>query len=316
MNGIAAHAEVRMSPLDGLAMQARLYAENAAMSMLQLGRVFAEAKPLVKHGEWEEWVRSNSGMSERQAQTLMQAYRRFGESAQFQSLEKSKLFKMLALPKGSEARFLEENDVSEMTSREVEEAVRRVRAEADAEIERERAARQAAEERARALSDRPPEIPKDVDQALQGRDALIERQRRELERISTAGRESLDEANRLRSENDRLRRELNENNELLEDVQQECNRAQAELLNLQSTVARGEAERNPCDELSSDAFAAAVRQFIGACARMPHMGRTFAAMQAAEHDAYDELLRTIEGWARDARRALDSIAGKEIVINE
>lgn len=316
MNEIAAHAEKQLSQLEGLAVQARLYAENATMSMLQLGRVFTEAKPLVKHGEWENWVRNNSGMSERQAQTLMQAYRRFGDSAQFRSLEKSKLFKMLALPKGTEDQFVEENDVSAMTSREVEEAVKRVRAQADAELERERAARRSAEERADRLSERPPEIPRDIDQALRDKDALIERQQRELDRVSTAGREIMDEANRLRCDNDRLRRELDENNELLEETQQECNRAQAELLNMQSTLAKGDAERIPCDELSSDAFAAAVRQFIGTCARMPHMGRTFAVMQASERDAYDELLRTVEGWARDARRALDSIAGKEIVVHD
>lgn len=49
MNEIVAHAETQLSQLDGLAVQARLYAENATMSMLQLGRVFTEAKPLVKH---------------------------------------------------------------------------------------------------------------------------------------------------------------------------------------------------------------------------------------------------------------------------
>lgn len=316
MSEIAAHAERQLSQLDELAMQARLYAESATMSMLQLGRVFAEAKPLVRHGEWESWVRSNSGMSERQAQTLMQAYRRFGDAAQFQGIEKSKLFKMLALPKGTEERFTEENDLASMTSREVEEAVRQVRAQAEAEVERERAARRAAEARAEALSSRPPEIPKDIDQALRDKDELIERQQQELERVSSAGREIVDEANRLRCDNSRLRRELDENNELLEETQQECNRAQAELLNMQSTLAKGDAERIPCDELSSDVFASAVRQFIGTCARMPHMGRAFARMEPTEHDAYDELLNTIEGWARDARRALDSIAGEEIVIHD
>ena len=102
MEQIAKRAEAGLSVLDGLAMQARMFTENVTLNMLQLGRVFIQAKELVQHGQWEKWVRDNSGMSERQAQTLMQAYRRFGERPAFQGLEKSKLFKMLALPDGTD----------------------------------------------------------------------------------------------------------------------------------------------------------------------------------------------------------------------
>ena len=87
------------------------------------------------------------------------------------------------------------------------------------------------------------------------------------------------------------------------------------MLNLQSTVAKGDAERTPCDELTADTFAAAVRQFIGTCARMPHMGRTFGMMRPEEYHVYDELLRTVEGWAKDARKALDTIGYEEVEIS-
>lgn len=225
------------------------------------------------------------------------------------------MYKMLALPEGTEEAFAEKNDLSAMTSREVEEAVKRVREQANEEIRRERAARKAAEERAEELSARPPEVPEEVSAALKSKDAMIEQQKKELERIAATGRDSVAEANRLRSDNNRLRRELNENAELLEETQQECNRAQAELLNLQSTVAKGDAERTPCDELTADTFAAAVRQFIGTCARMPHMGRTFGMMRPEEYHVYDELLRTVEGWAKDARKALDTIGYEEVEIS-
>ena len=64
--------------LHGLAMQGRMFLQNAALNFLQFGRVLAEAKPLVAHGEWEAWVGTNFGISERRAQTFMQAYRRIG----------------------------------------------------------------------------------------------------------------------------------------------------------------------------------------------------------------------------------------------
>ena len=315
MNEIANTQQAGLTPIAVLAEEARIYSESMAMNMLNLGRVFTEAKKQVAHGEWGDWVQRYSGMSVRSAQQLMAIYSRFGDKPAFAGVEKSKMYKMLALPEGTEEAFAEKNDLSAMTSREVEEAVKRVREQANEEIRRERAARKAAEERAKELSARPPEVPEEVSAALKSKDAMIEQQKQELERIAATGRDSVAEANRLRSDNNRLRRELNENAELLEETQQECNRAQAELLNLQSTVAKGDAERTPCDELTTDTFAAAVRQFIGACARMPHMGRTFGMMRPEEYHVYDELLRTVEGWAKDARKALDTIGYEEVEIS-
>ena len=315
MNEIANTQQAGLTPIAVLAEEARIYSESMAMNMLNLGRVFTEAKKQVAHGEWGDWVQRYSGMSVRSAQQLMAIYSRFGDKPAFAGVEKSKMYKMLALPEGTEESFAEKNDLSAMTSREVEEAVKRVREQANEEIRRERAARKAAEERAEELSARPPEVPEEVSAALKSKDAMIEQQKQELERIAATGRDSVAEANRLRSDNNRLRRELNENAELLEETQQECNRAQAELLNLQSTVAKGDAERTPCDELTTDTFAAAVRQFIGACARMPHMGRTFGMMRPEEYHVYDELLRTVEGWAKDARKALDTIGYEEVEIS-
>lgn len=315
MNEIANTQQAGLTPIAVLAEEARIYSESMAMNMLNLGRVFTEAKKQVAHGEWGDWVQCYSGMSTRSAQQLMAIYSRFGDKPAFAGVEKSKMYKMLALPEGTEEAFAEKNDLSAMTSREVEEAVKRVREQANEEIRRERAARKAAEERAEELSARPPEVPEEVSAALKSKDAMIEQQKQELERIAATGRDSVAEANRLRSDNNRLRRELNENAELLEETQQECNRAQAELLNLQSTVAKGDAERTPCDELTTDTFAAAVRQFIGACARMPHMGRTFGMMRPEEYHVYDELLRTVEGWAKDARKALDTIGYEEVEIS-
>lgn len=316
MNEITSIPQTGLTPITVLAEEARLYSESMAMNMLNLGRVFAEAKKQIPHGKWGEWVQLNAGMSTRSAQQLMAIYDRFGAKPAFVGIEKSKMYKMLALPEGTEDEFAEENDLSAMTSREVEEAVKRVREQAKQEIEKEREARRAAEARADDLASRPPEIPEDIASAIREKDGIIASQKQELERIADAGRESLAETNRLRGDNNRLRRELDENAELLEETQQECNRAQAELLNMQSTIAKGDAERMPSDELTVDAFASAVRQFIGTCARMPHMSRTFAVMHLADRNAYDELLRTVEGWARDARSAMNTIDYEEVIIHD
>lgn len=295
--------------LDNYAQMGRMFLLNAAQNLIQFGRVLIEAKPLIPRGQFENWVKENFKISERTAQGYMAVYRRFGEQEGFRQLQFSKLQEMLALPEGTEGQFAEKHDLEDMSAREIKRAVQQVKTEAQAEIDRERAARKSAEKRVQELENEAGKVPDHIMDSLVDKQNTIDQQRRELERVTADGREALKEAQRLR-------RELDENAELLEETQEECNRAQAELLNLQSAVAKGDAERMPSDELTVDAFASAVRQFVGTCARMPHMGRRFAVMHLTERNAYDELLRTVEGWAKDARNAMNTIACEEVEIHD
>ena len=186
-----------ISQLEGLAAQARVYSENLAMNMFQLGRVYTEAKKLVRHGEWAGWLRDNSGMSERSAQQLMAVYARFGEQSQFMNLEKSKLFKMLSLPSGQEEAFIADNDLENMTSREVEAAVKRVRAEMQAQLDAERNTHKDAIERAQILQRKlldvaNDELPDEVADTLRRQEATIRQQQAMLE----AAQETINESSR------------------------------------------------------------------------------------------------------------------------
>lgn len=330
MDGIATTQQNALTPLHVLAQEARIYSESFVLNTINLGRVLTEAKKQVKHGEWADWVRENTGgMSVRNAQQFMQAYARFGDKEAFAGIDKSKMYKMLSLPAGTEDAFIEQNDVAHMTSREVEEAVRKVREkmnaqiaqerndhkaskdqiirEMNAQIAEERKARKQAEERAEELELQKDNVPDGI------RDSMVRQLNKidELNKaISLAEREKRllnQEITGLKKETLGLRRDLEERDEMLEEAQQEHERVRAELLNMQSAAAKGDAERVPADEFTVDVFASAVRQFVGACARMPHMRNTFSMMMLSEKNAYEELLCTIEAWARDARSALDTV---------
>lgn len=309
METITTTANGLPSLLDGLAKEAQYYSTTAVSSMLQLGRVLCEAKQLVKRGEWQTWISENAGCSERTAQQFMQAYGRFGSNAKAAQIgERSKLFRMLSLPEGTEDEFMESHDIASMTSREVEEAVRQVRAEMEERV-------QAAEKKAREMSARADEVPQHIMAELTDKERVIREQQQEIERAANDGRDAIQEANRLRTENANLQRDVRERDEMLEEAQENYNRIQADLLSLQSMAAKGDAERVPADELTIDVFASAVRQFVGTCARMPHMAHTFSAMRSDEWHSYDELLRTIEGWAKDARKAIDTFNAEEVRIH-
>lgn len=293
--------ETRISTVESLAAQARALRWQIDVNMWQLARVFMEAKEIVPHGEFENWVKENTDLSLRTAQNMMAAYRRFNGIPQIDGLGQAKAFRLLPLPEGAEEDFLKTHDVENMTTREIEKAVK----EARDELEKEKAARREAERRAK-LAEEHPAIPQKLLDELKESKDLIERQKDEAERLKNTAQDAVDERLKLQREIVALKKEVSENNKYLVEQQKELQHAQEELLNAQSAMAKGDAERVPADRLTADALGMAVRAFIGAAARMPHMRKAFAAMGSDEWNEYDELLSTVEKWAKDSRRALEA----------
>ena len=310
MGELMQRTENELVLLNSLAREAKMYSEAAALNLFQLGRVLIEAKKLVRHGEWTDWVRGNAHMSETQAQYLMRSYERFGQTPEVAHLEKSKIFKMLSLPAGTEQAFIEEHDVPNMTAREVEQAVRKVREDAEKQIGEEREKRIADEARADQLADKPPEIPQDIADEMKAKDDEIDRYKSECARIA-------EQANNLLAEKNALSRELKDAEEMIREQQEEYERVQEDLLNAFSTTAKGDAEHIADDGLTAPEFTRAVGQFIGLVCQVPHMRRAFAAMSFKDRDEFDTALAVVEEWAVSARKALNvyEVHMEGVVIN-
>jgi len=311
-----------LSILDGLAMQAQMFAQNACMNLLQLGRVLSEARPLIPHGEFDGWCRQHAKMSRRTAEQYMQAYAEFGLDTKIAELGTSKIIKLLPMAQEEREKLLAENDVAAMSTRQLDAAIKEqrekllseARAEAQAEIDAANAAAREAEQRAIEAENRPPEVPKELTDQLNANRQTIQEQRAEIDRLASVGREALAEKQRLVQENKDLNRDLRERDEDMAAMQADLQSAQDELLNLQSAQARGDAERLPADVLTPDVFSMAVNTFIGTCCRLPQMGRAFSAMSEDEREAYGQSLRALEKWAESARVALNCISYEEAII--
>lgn len=272
-----------ISAIDSLAMEARALRLSININMWQLARVFAQAKELVPHGEWEQWLKDNADVSVRTAQDMMAAYKRFGDKPQFEGLGQAKTFKLLPLPEGSEDQFMAEHDVSAMTTREVQEAVKKAREEAQAAID-------AAERRAKAA---------------------------EINACEAASKA----ANQYAAEKRRLEQEIEEkDNEILGlkddllDQQKDYDSLQEKYLNEKSAAARGDAERSVSDMVTVDSFAAAVRAFMGAAARVPYMADAFSEMHPEDRREFARLISTIKGWVYGAEKAINTIQGEVLTV--
>lgn len=308
MTELANTTKKEVALLDSLAIQAKTCVLGARMNLLQLGRVLTEAKPLVPHGEWEAWVKENAEMSVRAAQGFMQAYATFGLNPDIAKLGTTKTMKLLPLSDGEREELFANNDVESMSTRQLDEAIRQQR-------------EKIAQEAQAAIADAKEAAQKEIDREKQARIAAEQRAEARAKTIQSMADQFSERAKRSESalneakrENESLRQEIAERDELIEEQQEDYNRAQAELLNMKSSIAKGDAERVPLDFLTPDAFARAVRAFIGTCARMPHMTAAFSVMREDERQEYDELLKTVEAWAKDSRKALDTFAVEGVVI--
>lgn len=108
------------------------YKNVGGQAVIEIGRRLTEAKAQLKHGEWLPWLREKVEFSETSAQNFMRIAREYGNTHLVGDLGASKALVLLALPASEREDFAqekhvvngEEKSVSEMSKRELEEAIR------------------------------------------------------------------------------------------------------------------------------------------------------------------------------------------------
>ena len=110
------------------------------LASIEIGEKLTQAKALVSHGEWEKWLAENVDYSQSTANNLMKIYREYGDSQYdlFSTKPKAEIFgeltysqavALFALPAHEREEFVENHDMSAMSTREVEEEIKRLREE-------------------------------------------------------------------------------------------------------------------------------------------------------------------------------------------
>ena len=130
---------------------------------IEIGRKLTEAKELVPHGEWGNWLKTEVDYSKSTANNLMKIFQEYGadqisllgenlKSQTFGNLNYSQATLLLGVPAEEREKFVEENTVEEMSARELKKAIEELK---KTEEEKEKAlkAMEEAEEKARQESE-------------------------------------------------------------------------------------------------------------------------------------------------------------------
>ena len=105
--------------------------QYAAQGALKIGERLCEAKELLGHGEFGPWLKDEFGWTDRTAQKLMAVYREFGDDQKslfgpgintktYSDLPVSKLYLLISVPESEREEFVKENDIAEISVREME----------------------------------------------------------------------------------------------------------------------------------------------------------------------------------------------------
>lgn len=214
---------------------------DGGRAVLTIGNGLIEAKGKLNHGEWLPWLTENVGYSEKQAENYMKIARNYSNPQLVADLGMRKALSLLALPEGERENFVAEANVVDMTSRELEKAVRE-RAEALAAKEQaEQALARALEEAESAAADsiavrkeldelksRPVEVAVQVDQEAveKAREEGYQQARKELKTAEKAAGEQVSKAN---ADAASIKTELQKKQKEVEDLQFELARARENL---------------------------------------------------------------------------------------
>lgn len=202
---------------------------------IEIGRRLKEAKSLLEHGEWGEWLENEVDFSRSTANNFMKIFEEYGakqvslfgdaNSQTLGNLPYTHALKLLAVPAEEREEFVEEHHVEDLSSRELDRLIK----ERDAAVRR----AEESEERELAQADALAElealrnkVETQEQMAGEGRAAL-----HQMEEKVAAAQERLDkEKKKAKEREDQLRRELEEarnNPEVPEEVLQKI-RAEVE----------------------------------------------------------------------------------------
>lgn len=110
---------------------------NVAMTgAIQIGQKLQEAKAQIETGEWEKWCSENLNYSKRQAERFMKIATEYGDensayskATTWSELSISKAYRLLQVPEEEVETFTEEHDINDMTVKELEAEIKKLKAE-------------------------------------------------------------------------------------------------------------------------------------------------------------------------------------------
>ena len=191
--------------ISDIAKEIRFYVARGMEAAIEIGRRLVEAKAMLNHGEWGAWLSEEVNISASNAQIYMSVFKEYGDGQQSlygnagDQLAKipnlTMAHELLAIKdKAERAEFIESHDLSEMSTRELKQAIR--------DRDEAQEAQRAAEETAEALRVRIEEAERSAAGAKEEQEKAREERQKAIEerdKAKAAAKKAKDELKALKN---------------------------------------------------------------------------------------------------------------------
>jgi len=116
--------KIAVSEIGTLTTEILILKQQTAQNLIEIGKRLVIVKDNLPHGEWGKWLKEKVDFTDRTAQRFMKVANEFSNTTALSDLPKSKVFALLDLPGEEREEFVKSNPVSEMSTRELQEAIK------------------------------------------------------------------------------------------------------------------------------------------------------------------------------------------------
>ena len=112
-----------LMPIPQLKTEIQFYERQTATGMLEIGKRLIQIKGQLPHGEFTGWIQRELNYSYQTANRFMKCYEEYGNISTSGSLSQSQMVEMLGLPEEVKTEIIENNNMDEITIRELRKEV-------------------------------------------------------------------------------------------------------------------------------------------------------------------------------------------------
>lgn len=301
MEQLVTRQENSMVVLETLERRIQVGLNSVYGGIVEVGHCLIEAKELVEHGSWGEWLQRVSGLTERQAQRWMQIAREIPADSIAAKLPRSHIQELLAAPEDKREEIAKKAVDESLTVKQLREEVAKANRRFDA-ISKQNAEKAGEVERL-----------KEQVSHERGSVADLIRANRNLENALKAEKNKPATGISLEAQAqiDSLKADLKDAQDFASAQAEKRAAAQKELLDYKK--AANESSGSGRDfAFDAEALRLAASSFMAVAGILPHMGDTLALIGESERAEYMASVDMVAAWVKGAVDALNTVRGEVV----
>ena len=110
--------------IDTLTTEILILKQQTAQNIIEIGKRLMAVKESLPHGEWGSWLKEKVDFTERTAQNFIRVAKEFSNTKAIADLGITKVYALLDLPPKEREDFIKNNPVEEMSTRELQKAIK------------------------------------------------------------------------------------------------------------------------------------------------------------------------------------------------